>query len=102
MVTAFKVAWKFEVTRRQNDRRVQMVDLKMNEMLRTILQSVVALCLHAAYLPTIFLGLKTSLKTIEARTAHLLPNALVEECAQSPTISRVVPQSATRFPRSGP
>ncbi|KIP05842.1 hypothetical protein PHLGIDRAFT_483430 [Phlebiopsis gigantea 11061_1 CR5-6] len=37
VVTAFKVAWKFEVTRRQNDKRVQMVNLKMNEMLRTIL-----------------------------------------------------------------
>lgn len=40
VVTAFKVAWKFEVTRRQNDKRVLMLNLKMNDMLSVLLLSV--------------------------------------------------------------
>lgn len=40
VVTAVKVAWKFEVTRRQNDKRVQMVTVKMHEMLKIMLKYV--------------------------------------------------------------
>lgn len=42
-VLAFKTVLKFEMTRRQNDKRIMLVQVKMNDMLSVLLMCVVHL-----------------------------------------------------------
>jgi hypothetical protein len=43
-VLAFKTALKFELTRRQNDKRIMLIHVKMNDMLSVLLLYVLLAC----------------------------------------------------------